>query len=143
MDPSSFVGLWTINDWSPNIDAVPEGIPSGAFQVPGLLVISRNSEEIPEAFSLHWLTQDGDFSTASSLHNNQEALIPTLIRENFVVSFGTTTRECDMVLSLDDQGLNGFIGLAGTIAAKGPERAGPDAGSGTFTATANAGPSGF
>lgn len=139
MPSSPFVGLWTINNWSPDSEIVAHGIPRDGFQVPGLLEISLEPASIPESFRLHWLTQSGQFSFVSNLQPAPQFPVPTLIGENLPVSFGTSTVACDLVLSLSDQILNGSIGVAGSTASG---RRAPDTGSGTFTASANGGGSG-
>ena len=140
MDP--FVGKWTITGWMPDTgDIVPQGIPEDGFMVNGPLDIMRELTLTSDFYRLEWLNQSSEpcFASGLQLAVEDPPMLSSLNTPGLLVSFAGREVDCNLTLILEPTDSSKWVG---TISLAGPTpagRTGPETGSGTITATANAG----
>ncbi|HEY0513035.1 MAG TPA: hypothetical protein VGH73_14085 [Thermoanaerobaculia bacterium] len=129
---------WTINNWTPVGPTILFGIPDNCMQQWGPMLIGIEPPTSPptmDLYSLRWLNQNGEICSAWKLEFDTAGGL-SLNGNGVTVNFGGLERRCFLTLTLTDANT-----LSGTISIDlSSEPLGPEVGSGTFGATANAGP---
>ena len=138
------LGGWTITGWTTN-DAVTEnGVPTNGVQHNSQLDIAPAPTATSETLRFLWLDQNGNPCSVSGLLPDPLAPMPMLFGEELNVSFGNKNVTCRITVTLDQATDSDSLTC---VFALPPEKvrgmSGPDAGSGTFTATASPGTGNF